>query len=741
MSERETPRRREVHTVLRYGVAVASVAVALIATLPLAPTVLMSPPFLLAVILTAWFGGGRPGLLATLLSALALAYFHLPPIHNFRVDPSNRIPLLLFVVSAVLVSWLSARMNRTLAQLRRVRDELETRVQERTAELRDQAALLDLTHDTVFARDMNDVITYWNRGAEELYGWDRSETIGKTSHEVTKTIFPESLRDISRTLLATGRWEGQLIHTKRDGTQVVVASRWALQRDEHGHPVAILETNNDITGRRRAEEAVRESEEQWRAVFENNPTMYFMVDAAGTIVSVNPFGAQQLGYTIDELIGRLVLDLFHEADRAGVQRNFIACFDQVGRAMSWEFRKVRKDGSVLWVRETARAMLLRGRTAVLAVCEDITERKRAEYFTTHVFESAPDRMFIIGTDYRFRRVNPVFERFWALPPGGGAGRHLADVIGMVDFERVKPALDRCLRGEDVSRAGWSDTFRGRRYIGVSFTPLRPDTERVEAVLGIARDLTDQMLAIEALQKAQAELAHVTRVTTLGELAASIAHEVNQPLAAIVADANASLNWLDLPEPRLDMVRQTLEAMVKDSHRAADVVKRIRQLATKTEPHKSRFDVNDVVRDVLSLVQPELRHHDVTLSVELASGLAPAFGDRVQLQQVLLNLMVNSIEAMKAVRDRPRQLLVRSDQPEPGTIVVAVRDSGVGLDPQGADRIFDAFYTTKPDGLGMGLSISRSIIEAHGGRLWASGNDDHGVTLQFTLPTGAGDAHD
>ena len=741
MSKREIPTLREVSAVLRYGLAVASVAVALIATLPLGPTVLLSPLFFLAVILTAWFGGGRPGLLAVLLSALALAYFHLPPIHHVRVDPPNRIPLLLFVVSAVLATWLSVRMHRTLVQLQRAREELETRVQERTAELQEQAALLDLTHDTVFARDMNDVITYWNRGAKELYGWDRSEVVGKTTHEVLKTRFPEPLPEINRVVLATGRWEGQLIHTRQDGSQIVVASRWALERDEHGHPVAILETNNDITERRRAEEAVRESEEQWRAVFENNPTMYFMVDAAGTLLSANSFGAQQLGYAIEELIGRPVLDLVHEADRAGVRHNFVACLDQVGRTMSREFRRVRKDGSVLWVRETARAMLLKGRIVVLAVCEDITERKRAEYFTTHVFESAPDRMFIIGPDYRVRRGNPVFERFWSLPPGGSGGRHLADVIGMIDFERVKPSLDRCLRGEDVSAAGWSDTFRGRQYIGVSFTPLRPDTERVEAILGIARDLTDHMLAIDALQKAQAELAHVTRVTTLGELAASIAHEVNQPLAAIVADANASLNWLGLPDPQLDMVRQALEAMLKDGHRAADVVKRIRQLATKAEPHKSRLDVRDVVRDVLSLVQSELRDHDVTLGVELASELPPVFGDRVQLQQVLLNLIMNGIEAMKTVGDRPRQLLIRCHQHQTGTIVVAVRDSGVGFDAHGADRIFDAFYTTKPDGLGMGLSISRSIIEAHAGRLWASGNDDHGVTLQFALPTGDGDEHD
>ena len=741
MAKRAIPTRRQVPPVLRYGVVLASVAVAVIVTLPLGPTVLEAPAFFLAVILSAWFGGGRAGLLAALLSALALAYFFLPPIHSLRVDPPNLVPLLLFVLSAAIVSWLSARMHRMLIQLQRARNELEVRVQKRTAALQEQAALLDLTHDTVFARDMNDVITYWNRGARELYGWDKSEIIGRTSHEVTKTIFFEPLPDIKQTLLATGRWEGQLIHTKRDGTQVVVASRWALQRDERGNPLGILETNNDITEQRRAEEAVRESEERWRAVFENNPTMFFMVDAAGTLLSVNPFGAEQLGYTVDELVGRPMLDVLHEADREGVQRDVVACLDEVGRARSWEVRKVRKDGTVIWVRETARAMLLKERPVVLVVCEDITKHKRVESFITHVFESAPDRMCIMGTDYRFRRVNPGFERFWAVPPGSGPGRHLADVIGPVGFERIKPLLDRCVRGEDVSWAGWSDSLHGRRYTALSFTPLRPDRERVEAILGIARDLTDQMLAVEALQKTQAELAHVTRVTTLGELAASIAHEVNQPLAAMVADANACLNWLAPPDPRLDMVRETVEAILKDGHRAADVMKRIRQLATKTAPHKSRLDLNDVVRDVLSLVHSELRNHEVTLAVEFASGLPPVFGDRVQLQQVLLNLVVNAIEAMKAVKDRPRELQVRCDQHEPGAVIAAVRDSGVGLDPQGEDRLFEAFYTTKPDGLGMGLSISRSIIEAHGGRLWASMNDDHGVTLQFTLPTNGDDEQD
>ena len=206
----------------------------------------------------------------------------------------------------------------------------------------------------------------------------RARPSGRPPIEVTKTVFPAPLGDINRTLLATGRWEGQLVHSRRDGTQVVVASRWASQRDAQGHPVAILETNNDITEQQRAAVALRESEEQWRAVFENNPTMYFIVDASGAVLSVNPFGAEQLGYAVGELIGRPVFDVFHEDDRQSVQRAVAACLEQMGPAKRWESRKVRKDGSVLWVRETARAMLLKGRAVVLVVCEDVTDAKRGE---------------------------------------------------------------------------------------------------------------------------------------------------------------------------------------------------------------------------------------------------------------------------------------------------------------------------------------------------------------------------
>jgi len=314
------------------------------------------------------------------------------------------------------------------------------------------------------------------------------------------------------------------------------------------------------------------------------------------------------------------------------------------------------------------------------------------------------------------------------------GMHIAELLSEDMFEQtIKPYLDRCFAGEDVNFAGWFDYPLGRRYMAVSYSPLRPDSQRVEAVLMIGRNLTEHVQASEALQQAQAELAHVTRVTTLGEMAASIAHEVNQPLAAVVADANACLNWLAADPPDLGLVRVALDAIVKDGHRAGDVIHRIRQLATKTAPQKAQLEINDVIRDVVPLVRTEVLSHQVSLLVDPAPGLPPILGDRIQLQQVLINLVMNGVEAMASVADRPRELAIRSRLHEGDQILVAVQDVGVGIDSNKADQLFSAFFTSKPGGMGIGLSISRSIIEAHGGRLWATGNDGPGATFQFALP--------
>jgi len=271
-----------------------------------------------------------------------------------------------------------------------------------------------------------------------------------------------------------------------------------------------------------------------------------------------------------------------------------------------------------------------------------------------------------------------------------------------------------------------------KYVHVVAHGMRNQADQLEFV-GAVMDITATKQAEENLHNAQAELAHMTRLTTLGELTASIAHEVNQPLAAVVANAEACLGWLDRETPDLMAARRSVEWVIDDGIRASEVVRRVRALANKTDTEKVPLDVNDVVKEVTTLVQRELVSHRISLRMELAPTLPNILGDRIQLQQVIINLVMNGIEAMESVATRSRELVIRSGQDETHRVFLSVTDYGVGIAVDDTDRLFKTFFTTKPSGLGMGLSICRSIVEAHGGRLSASRNEGHGATFQFVLP--------
>ena len=373
----------------------------------------------------------------------------------------------------------------------------------------------------------------------------------------------------------------------------------------------------------------------------------------------------------------------------------------------------------------------------VGVVQDVTDRKREEYLTSRVFDSSPDGIAIIGRDYRYRRVNHVYARAWHLPADRMIGMHVADAIGADIFEQASKAnIDRCLAGEHVEYASWFDTPFGRVYDVVRYTPLLLDSERVDSVLVVLSDLTEHMRAQEALQRAQADLAHMARVTTLAELGSSIAHEVSQPLAAIRVGGDACQLWLGANPPNIDEARQAIQRIIDDGNRASEVIARIRALLRRGEPMTEPLGVNELIRETIALTRTELTRHGVNVETDLRATLDIA-GDRVQLQQVLMNLFLNGADAMSAVTDRPRRLALRSRDEGETRVVVDVADTGVGLAPGDADRIFAAFFSTKADGLGMGLSISRSIVEAHGGRLWATPNEPSpGVTLHFTLPAAA-----
>jgi PAS domain S-box-containing protein len=272
-----------------------------------------------------------------------------------------------------------------------------------------------------------------------------------------------------------------------------------------------------------------------------------------------------------------------------------------------------------------------------------------------------------------------------------------------------------------------------RWLLVRAVPLHDRRGEIVKWYGTNTDIDDRKLTEVALQKSQAELAHISRVLTMGELAASIAHEINQPLLAIVTNASACLRWLAGESPNLDEAREAARDIVQDGNRAADVIARIRTFLRKTGADKLQLDINEVIQEVVNLTRNEILRNGVNLKLDLAGDVLPVSGDRVQLQQVILNLVINGIESMTSQTGGPRELVVCSQAYESDKVLVAVKDSGSGISRQDTDGVFDAFYTTKPQGMGMGLAISRSIIENHNGRLWLEPNDGKGTIFQFTLP--------
>jgi PAS domain S-box-containing protein len=492
------------------------------------------------------------------------------------------------------------------------------------------------------------------------------------------------------------------------------------------------------------EDALQASEERWRNLFENAPVGVVLTDSDGRYVTVNPAFQRMVGYSEAELRCLSPTDITHEEDRAATEAMIATTAAGIPPARV-EKRYRHKDGGVIWAEVSAFPVPVAVSTRLLAgIVVDITDRKRAEDEQRRSEASLADAQRISHTGSWRWKVD-TGEISWSaevwrihkLDPATPLPSVTAfvEMVHADDRAAFQDALDRAMR----DRRRFQHEYRvvlldgSIKHLYIVGRPDVAGSGELEYV-GVVMDITERRRAEEALRDAQAELARVARLTMMGELAASIAHEINQPLAAIVTSGSAGLRWLNRDAPDLDQARDALSRIVRDGARAGEVIRGLRALARKSGLQLTRLDIDDTINEVLALTRSELQRHGVALRTDLAARHRPAVGDRVQLQQVLLNLILNGIDAMRPITDRPKELAVSSGLTEPGSVLVSVEDTGTGLDRAVAQHIFEPFVTTKPDGLGIGLSICRSIIEAHGGRLWVAPREPHGTVLRFTVPT-------
>jgi len=369
---------------------------------------------------------------------------------------------------------------------------------------------------------------------------------------------------------------------------------------------------------------------------------------------------------------------------------------------------------------------------------DLTASRERELESTRlaaIVSSSDDAIISKTLDGKILSWNAGATNIFGYEATDMIGQSIFRIIPPELYEEEKQILNRLRQGERIHHYETARIAKDGRRVEISLTvsPLLNKYGKVIGASKVARDITTSREAEAELQRVRIELARVARVTTLGELTAAIAHEVNQPLTGVISSGNACLRWLAANPPNLEAARRSVERMIDDGNRAADVIRRIRDMVRKSPPRKDAFNINDTIMEVLALIRTELSRNDISPRAELSNDLPVVWGDRIQLQQVILNLVMNAIEAMSEVSVTQRELLIASVKDGSNGVLVRIQDSGVGLDGESLDHLFEAFFTTKARGMGMGLAVSQTILKAHGGRLWATPNVSHGATFQFTLP--------
>jgi PAS domain S-box-containing protein len=712
--------------------------------------------YLLIIILLSLMDSFITSAIFSLTAVVCLNYFFMVPLYSFEISSTQDIvALVAFSVTSFAVTTL----------VRRARQFGEAQ--------HEQATLLDLTPDAIVVLDTNRVITYWNRGAEKLFGWKKEDAVGKEVRLLLKTVYPAPLEEIVEESRRAGHWEGELVQTTRDEKQVYVESKWTLRRDIRGNPIGALQCNTDITDRKRAEESVHRSEAAYLAEAQRlSATGSFGWNATTGELNWSAETFCIFGYdeattpTLD-----MVLQRIHPADRDTMRRALDTAINQ-REPLDVELRLQMPDGTIKNLHIVGRPLVEDSDGLKLfGAVSDVTQHKVAyaaledsEMRYRYLFKFMPISLWkldVRGLVELFREVKDAgvtdFPAYLLAHPefvarameaiiAEEANEVSIRIFGAKDqSELLGPITPRFRTRPDTMRRILGSRFRNEPVFEEKTQLDTADGRLVDVLLTAARteagitlaglvELTDLVRTQETLEKLQIEFAHAARVSTLGELTASIAHELNQPLGAIAINCQAGLRWLDRSEPNLEEVHALTKRSLAEARRAADIIDRVRGMAARRPPERILVSLHDVIVEAMQFLRHEVEWRGITISHAFSPVSANVLADRTLLHQLIVNLAVNAMQAMAQVGAAERRITVRTTSPDEMTLRCSVEDSGPGIDPDHLSRLFESFFTTKPGGMGMGLSVCRSIVEAHGGRIEADNGSEHGgARFSFTLP--------
>jgi PAS domain S-box-containing protein len=613
-----------------------------------------------------------------------------------------------------------------------------------------KAAMLDAALDGIVTIDHEGRITEFNPAAERTFGYREDELLGRPMAEA---IVPPSLREQHRQGLAHYLAGGdarvlgkrlEMTAMRADGSEFPV--ELAIARIPLEGPPSFTGYLRDISARKQAEEELLRNEAFLAEGQRLSLTGSFFWRPETDEINVSKEFRRIHGLAPDEVVTlEQIRERFHPDDVAILSEK-IAEARRGGADLDYEVRLRMRDGSTKHLHTVSQRIHgPNGRLEIVGAVQDITERKRAEaeLRRSNAYLAEAQRISSTGS-FSWRvttgeiawseQVYRMFEYDSGMPV-------TLELLGARVHPEDRPLLDDMIEG---ARRGVADFDYEHRLLlpdgSIKHLHLMahgaPDQAGQMEYIGAVHEITERRVSEEALGKVRSELTHMARVTSLGALTASIAHEVNQPLSGIITNASTCLRMLAADPPNVAGALETARRTVRDGNRAADIIKRLRALFAKRDAPSEPVDLNEAAREVIALSWSDLQRNRVIVRSELADGLPPVTGDRVQLQQVILNLLLNAADAMKSIEDRPRQVTISTEPENADGVRLTVQDVGVGLDPEAAARLFDAFYTTKSEGMGIGLSVSRTIVENHGGRLWAEPNDGPGATFAFSIPRGS-----